>query len=240
MNYIVLMDLGSALLFLAALAFSLTIPSSRIAGIPKRFLSLCMFIYILVGTFNVLEHSGITSHFDTIEDYLELLFMPSLLFFIYSHSIGIETKAREKAERALRLHGQIIDQTHDSVISTDMEGRITSWNRGAGRLYGYAAGEMLGRHISALYPEDRHALIREQIIAPLVEKGAHELDDLCLRKDGTLVDTHLSMSLIKDDSGTPTGMIGYSLDISERKRDQERIRSSLKEKDLLLFEIHHN
>src|SRR3954462_3200127 len=55
-----------------------------------------------------------------------------------------------------KLTRQILDQTHDAVIATDLAGVITGWNRGAERLYGYTAAQGIGRHVAELYPPARH------------------------------------------------------------------------------------
>ena len=59
---------------------------------------------------------------------------------------------RKRAEEALRKQAQIINQIHDSVVSTDLDDYITSWNKGAEKLYGYRAEEVLGKHIAEVYP----------------------------------------------------------------------------------------
>jgi PAS domain S-box-containing protein len=133
---------------------------------------------------------------------------------------------RKQAEEALRLKAQIINQTHDSVITTDLNGNITSWNMGAERLYGYKAEEALGRHISLIYKEDRLDFLKNEVIDPLMDKGVHEVEDECINKSGETVYTHLSLSLIRDDKGQPKEMIGYSVDITERRKAEEALRTS--------------
>jgi PAS domain S-box-containing protein len=155
--------------------------------------------------------------------------------------LGIVTDIteRKQAEEEIRLKAQIVDQVHDSIITTNMNGLITSWNRGAAKLYGYTTEEAIGKHIAIIYPEERHEFLEDQIIAPLKEKGTHELDDLCLKKSGELVNTHLSLSFIRNPEGVPVEMIGYSTDITKRKKAETQIAASLKEKEVLLKEIHH-
>ncbi|MBI4383311.1 MAG: PAS domain S-box protein [Nitrospinae bacterium] len=124
---------------------------------------------------------------------------------------------RHKAEQKIRQQAQIIDQIHDSVISTDMDGHITGWNKGAERLFGYSAQEAMGKHISLLYSEDHFQFLEEHVIAPLKAKGRHEAEVLCKHKSGKLFYIHLSLSLLRDENETAYGMIGYSMDISDRK-----------------------
>jgi PAS domain S-box-containing protein len=132
---------------------------------------------------------------------------------------------RKRAEEALRQQALIIDQVHDSVIATDLNGYVISWNQGAQRLTGYSVEEALGQHISFLYPEDQHAFLEQGVIAPLKAKGHHETEVLMNNKAGRVFYAHLSLSLLRDSGGTPTGMIGYSMDISERKQAEEELKA---------------
>jgi PAS domain S-box-containing protein len=127
-------------------------------------------------------------------------------------------------ERTLKVREQavIIDQIHDAVISTDLDGTITGWNLGAERLYGYSAGEAIGQHVAMLY-FDREALERE-VLVPLREQGAHEVELTLRRKDGSAIDVLLSLSMRLDDQGRPVGMIGFSLDIGPRIRAQRLLQ----------------
>ena len=131
---------------------------------------------------------------------------------------------RKQTEDALRVQAQIIDQIHDAVVSTDLEGYITSWNRGAGKLFGYTAEEMLGGHVRRLYPDDQHGFLQDEVIAPLKGKGEHEVEVRMRRQSGEEFYASISLSLLRNDQGVPTGMIGYSMDITERKRAEKAMR----------------
>ena len=98
---------------------------------------------------------------------------------------------------------------------------MTSWNKGAERLYGYTAQESLGRNISFIYPEEEQDVLRYHVIAPLKEKGSHETEVQVRRKNGDLLYVHLSLSLLVDEAGSPAGMIEYTVDITDRKKAEE-------------------
>lgn len=127
-------------------------------------------------------------------------------------------------QEQLRHQAQIINQIHDSVIATDLKGYITSWNHGSERLTGYSATEAMGKHISLLYPSELGTVLENQIIAPLLETGKHEIEVIMQNKFGKRFDALLSLSLLRSPNQTPIGMIGYALDITERKRAEEKIR----------------
>ena len=135
-------------------------------------------------------------------------------------------RARKLAEEALRRQAQIIDQIHDSVVSTDLDGHVTSWNKGAERLFGYPAEDALGKHISFVYPEDQHQFLEQQVIKPLKKKGDHEIEVRMRRKSGEDFYAHLALSLLKSADGSVIGMIGYSMDVTERKRAEEMLRQT--------------
>ncbi len=125
--------------------------------------------------------------------------------------------AHKRADETLRRQAEIIDHVHDSVVATDLTGIVTYWNKGAERLFGYTAGEMVGHPIASVYPNEDHDFLQEHIIAPLCAQGQHALEVRMRRKSGEFFYAHLSLSLLRDVSGTPTGMIGYAIDITARK-----------------------
>lgn len=141
-------------------------------------------------------------------------------------SIMRDISARKRVEEKLRYQAQIIDQTHDSVISTDLNGCITSWNKGAERLLGYTADETLGQPISLLYPDELQSVLEEQVILPLLDKGEHEVEVTIQTKSGERVNVLLSLSLLRDQAQAPIGMIGYSMNITERKRAEAALQQS--------------
>ncbi len=137
-----------------------------------------------------------------------------------------DVTARRQADEVIRRQADIIDQIQETVISVDLDGFVTSWNKGAEKLLGYPALEALGRHISFVYPvEDREFLERE-VIAPAKAKGTHQIEVRRLTKSGEVRFAQLSLTLLRDDTQTPIGIIGYSMDITDRKRVKEALLNS--------------
>ncbi|MBD1886022.1 PAS domain S-box protein [Microcoleus vaginatus] len=120
----------------------------------------------------------------------------------------------EQAQEKLRLQSQIIDQIHEAVISTDMDGSITFWNQACQKLYGYEKTEAIGQHISLIYPPEQHEFLLEQVIKPLQEKGEHEIEVITRHKSGEKISSHLMLSLLKDKTGEVVGMMGSLTDLS--------------------------
>lgn len=133
---------------------------------------------------------------------------------------------RKQIEEMLRLQAQVLDQTHDSVVSTDLDGNITSWNKGAERVFGYTAEEVLGRPVALLYPSDQHMFLRNQVLAPLEANGKHEVEVVNQRKSGERFDLLLSLSFLRNEHQKPIGMIGFSIDITDRKLAEDALRRS--------------
>lgn len=130
---------------------------------------------------------------------------------------------RHRGKEVLRKQAQIIDEIHDAVVCTDLAGVITSWNKGAERLFGFWAEEVIGQHVSMLHPEGSAEFVEHEIIGVLKQKGIHAMETRMRKKSGEEFYAHLSLGLLKDGGGSATGMAGYALDISDRKR-AERLK----------------
>lgn len=135
----------------------------------------------------------------------------------YLMGISEDITERKLAEEKLHYQAEIIDQIHDSVVSTDMTGIVTGWNKGAERLHGFSSEEMLGQHISILFPVDERDGLEERIIVPLQKCGDLEIEQNLLHKNGSVFVGHLSLSIFFGNENRPIGMIGFCLDITERK-----------------------
>lgn len=140
---------------------------------------------------------------------------------------------RRKAEEAIRLQGQIINQVHDSVVSTDLEGRVRTWNEGAERIFGYSAAEAVGRHISFVYPEEEHRFLQEEVIAPLLANGNHEVEVRMRTRSGEDFFGHMSLSVLRERSGEVTAMIGYTMDVTRQKEVEATLRSRAAQQEAL-------
>jgi PAS domain S-box-containing protein len=146
----------------------------------------------------------------------------------------------KQAEDALRQQAEIIDHTHDAVIATDLDGLVTSWNKGAERLFGYAAAEIIGHSVLLLFPEELQAEFSPRVMAPLQEHGQHELETRQNRKSGGECDIHLSLSLRRDQQGSPAGIIGYAIDITARKQAEEAVRRVNEELQQFAYIVSHD
>jgi PAS domain S-box-containing protein len=137
-------------------------------------------------------------------------------------TIGDPNVQRESAQSFLAA---IIASSDDAIISKDLNGIIRSWNAGARRIFGYEADEIVGRSVLILIPEELHH--EEDFILSRIRAGERvdHFETVRLRKNGERVFISVTVSPIKDDSGTIIGASKIARDISERLRaDESRSR----------------
>jgi PAS domain S-box-containing protein len=143
-----------------------------------------------------------------------------------------DVEERREAELASRRLAAIVESSDDAIIAKDLNGVITSWNRGAERLFGYTAEEAIGQPVTMLIPIERHD--EEPEIIGRIRRGDRidHYETVRRRKDGSLVEISLAVSPIRDASGVIVGASKIARDITERKRVQEQER-------LLMREMNH-
>ena len=142
----------------------------------------------------------------------------STLFTAYLRDIT-ERKRNEEASRRLAA---IVESSHDAIVSTDLMGKITSWNQGAELLFGYRADEVVGKSVTILIPPQRHN--EESAILARICDGERidHYETVRRRKDGTLLDVSLTFSPIKDEHVGVIGTSKIARDITERVRSDRR------------------
>ncbi len=138
-----------------------------------------------------------------------------------------DIRDRKAAEAAAARFGAIVEFSQDAMVVTDLAGRITTWNRGAERLFGYAASEVLGQSTERFFlPGDEH--LRTSLREAVIGRGesVEGMDRAWLRKDGTVLHTSSSYFPIRDANGTITGVGSVARDISDRIAAESALRAS--------------
>ncbi|MDQ7251440.1 PAS domain S-box protein [Dongia sedimenti] len=140
--------------------------------------------------------------------------------------------AQKSAERAGIRLAALIDSSEDAILTKDLDSIITSWNRGATELFGYAAEEAIGKPVTMLMPAERRD--EEPAILARIRAGERieHYETVRQHKDGTLIDISLSVSPLKNADGTIIGASKIARDITEQKRAQEQ-------EHLLIREMNH-
>ncbi|HEY5513734.1 MAG TPA: PAS domain S-box protein [Geomonas sp.] len=137
------------------------------------------------------------------------------------------TKQRYADEQLLQM-AAIVQSSDDAIIGKNLEGIVTSWNRGAEKIYGYSREEMIGRSLSAIIPDGSHDEL--EYILERIRGGQHieHLETLHKRKDGKIINMSLTISPIVDDEGNVTSASTIGSDISHRVSLEHQLRQAQK------------
>lgn len=125
---------------------------------------------------------------------------------------------KRQAELTTELLAAIVDSSDDIIASKSFDGTITSWNKGAEKILGYTAREIIGKHVSILMPPD-HVEDTQKILGKIRqgEKVDHYLTKR-MRKDGTIIDVSLTVSPIRNSEGEIIGASKVGRDITEGRQ----------------------
>ena len=131
-----------------------------------------------------------------------------------------------RLEQDRRRLANLVESSDDAILGVTLDGIIFAWNRGAERVYGYPAEEIIGRSVMSIVPPER-AGEAEQILER-IRRGEHvpSHETTRLRRDGTIFPVSLTISPIVAESGEVIGVSGIARDISERRAMEEALRRS--------------
>ncbi|MGA9367743.1 MAG: PAS domain S-box protein, partial [Steroidobacteraceae bacterium] len=131
----------------------------------------------------------------------------------------------EQAEALAQL-AAIVENSDDAIIGKTLDGVIQSWNRGAQRLFGYSADEAVGRPITLLVPSE--LLDEEERILATLRRGERieHYETTRLTKGGGRLEISLTVSPVRDESGTIIGASKIARDITDRKRAETLLREA--------------
>jgi PAS domain S-box-containing protein len=130
------------------------------------------------------------------------------------------------SSRQVRFQAQLLNAVEQAVIATDLDGVVTYWNRCAERLYGWTAEEALGHNILELNIPSNGLPQAEEIMACLRAGKVWSGDIILRHKDGHAFPVHVTDSPVLDDSGRMVGIVGISMEISDRVRTLAALASS--------------
>jgi PAS domain S-box-containing protein len=141
----------------------------------------------------------------------------------------LDVTRSNEAEIASRRLAAIVESSDDAIVSKTLEGIITSWNRGAEKIFGYTPAEAIGQHISLIIPLERRAE-EDDVLAHL--RRGEKIDHFETErqtKDGRRLNISLTVSPIKDSTGRIIGASKVARDITERKRSEEQLLEAKRE-----------
>jgi len=136
------------------------------------------------------------------------------------------SERRRTGEAAARL-AAMVDSSEDVIIGKTLDGIITSWNPAAERMFGWTAAEAVGRHITLIVPEDRHA--EEADVIARIRRGerVEPFDTVRVGKDGRAIEMSVTVSPVRDAAGHIVGASKIARDITERRRVEEERKALL-------------
>jgi two-component system CheB/CheR fusion protein len=148
----------------------------------------------------------------------------------------LETRWADEATARLAA---IVESSDDAIISKDLNGIITSWNKGAERLLGYTAAEAVGKPVALLIPLER--LDEEPSILERIRRGVRidHYETVRRRKDGSLIDISLTVSPIADAEGRIIGAAKIARDITARKQQEQALIEADRRKNEFLAMLAH-
>jgi len=147
-------------------------------------------------------------------------------------AIPAELQPQLLMDRARQQLAAIVEGSHDAILTKDLDGNITSWNKGADQIFGYSADEVLGEPVTILIPPDRHD--EEPKILERIRRGERidHYETIRRRKDGALLHISLTVSPIRDEQGVVVGA-------SKIARDVTALHAAREQQAMLLKEMQH-
>lgn len=150
-----------------------------------------------------------------------------------------EIAARKQAELVHTQLAAIVESSSDAILSKTLDGFITSWNKGAEKMFGHTANEIVGRSVATIIPADRSDELALMLESIQREEAVEPFETVRVRKDGRVVPVSLTLSPIKDEAGRVTGVSAIMQDISERKRlEAEILQVSEREQRRIAEDLH--
>jgi PAS domain S-box-containing protein len=155
---------------------------------------------------------------------------------VFLHPSGIDVTDRKRIEAALsdseqrlRWSASIVESSDDAIVSKNLDGVITSWNKGAERIFGFTAEEAVGQPITIIIPQDRQD--EERTILTRIRRGERmdHFETVRRRKHGSLIVVSLTVSPVRNAEGKIVGASKIARDITEQKRSQEQIATLARE-----------
>ena len=141
-------------------------------------------------------------------------------------AIKRDVTQKRAGEEAQRLLAAIVESSTEAVFAYTTAGILLTWNRGAESMFGYTAGEAIGRHVSVLLPPDRVHIMAAALEQILSGSDVSQREDIGLRRDGRRFHLSFTESLVRNSSGQVTAISAMVRDITEQK-EAEQARSLL-------------
>jgi PAS domain S-box-containing protein len=140
--------------------------------------------------------------------------------------VSVDVTEPKNAEAVRLWHSAIVESSDDAIISKNLEGIITTWNRGAQRIFGYGEEEVVGQPITIIIPPELWSEEKEILRRLSAGEPIEHYEAIRITKENKRVHVSLTLSPIRDPSGTVIGVSKISRDITDRKRAESALRES--------------
>ncbi len=165
--------------------------------------------------------------------WLEMVLRPDAKGAMQCRTALIDITERTHLQEGMARLAAIVSSSDDAIVSRDLEGRVTSWNEAATRLFGVTARDMLGRTMDTLVPEVRRAEEAQMLHALRGGEGITQLETERLNVAGAALPLSITLSPVRDASGGLIGSAMIARDISDRVRADAALRVRLRQLDAL-------
>ncbi|HZR28597.1 MAG TPA: PAS domain S-box protein [Terriglobales bacterium] len=144
--------------------------------------------------------------------------------FVHTRCFTIDVTDQKNADEARMRLAAIVESSDDAIVSKDLNGIVTSWNRSAERIFGYKAGEIIGKPITTIIPPELHQ--DEPMILGKIRRGERieHFETVRVKKNGERIHVSLTISPVKNDRGNVIGAAKIVRDITENKKIEETLR----------------
>ncbi len=152
---------------------------------------------------------------------------------VYGSSVEFPYEKTTQDEKNLRVvaeekYGNLVDNANDAIITTDLEGRILTWNRAAQDIYGWIEEEVKGKKLSRLLvPQDKQSENEQLIHNIMVGSSESGIESVHKRKDGSSIDVSLTVSPLSNAMRRTVGLSCVIRDITDRKKSEEIVHENL-------------
>ena len=139
---------------------------------------------------------------------------------------AIDIHDRKRAEQTRALLASIVESSSEALIGLDLEGRITSWNAAAERLFGYKAAKVLGRSVAILRSLETETGLREALARVAAGETVESHETIRATAQGRELSVFVSFSPIRDEAGRVTGAFKTVRDVTEQRRVERELRTA--------------
>ena len=143
--------------------------------------------------------------------------------------VSRDITAIKKGEEVIAMLAAIVTSSEDAIIGEDLKHTITTWNKGAERIFGYSADEIIGRQALCLVPDDGVQPLDETMERILKGEYQQHFDAFRLKKDGSLVEVSLSLSPIRDSQNEIVGIATIARDLTKQRETEKALISYIAE-----------